>query len=90
MCPGDLCITVVIVGARNLKNISTLGKLDPYVRIIYGKDEYKHLLSRTEAALQASSFLLTVIHSLELRNVFHRIGPCFESGSVRIGAIDDL
>ena len=41
MCPGDLCITVVIVGARNLKNISTLGKLDPYVRIIYGKDEYK-------------------------------------------------
>lgn len=41
MCPGDLCITVVIVGARNLKNVSTLGKLDPYVRIIYGKDEYK-------------------------------------------------
>lgn len=32
---------MVIVGARNLKNVSTLGKLDPFVRISYGKDVYQ-------------------------------------------------
>ena len=41
MCRGEWSITLVIVGARNLKNVSTLGKLDPFVRISYGKDVYQ-------------------------------------------------
>ena len=38
---GEYRFTLVIVGARNLKNVGTFGKMDPYVRIIYGNNEYK-------------------------------------------------
>ena len=41
MLPEEYCLTVVVVGATNLKNVSTFGKLDPFVEITYGNEVYK-------------------------------------------------
>ena len=38
---NEFTLSLVVVCARKLKNISTFGKLDPYVRIIYGTEKYR-------------------------------------------------
>ena len=41
MCHGECRVSFVIVGATGLRNVSTFGKLDPYVKISYGKSVYR-------------------------------------------------
>lgn len=41
MMPDEYGLTLVVVGANYLKNVSTFGKLDPFVQITYGNEVYK-------------------------------------------------
>lgn len=45
MCQGEWKLTLVVIGAKDLENISTFGKLDPYVRVMLRKfclSQYHH------------------------------------------------
>ena len=41
MCQGDWSLTLIVIGAKDLKNVSTFGKLDPFVRVTFGNAVYK-------------------------------------------------
>ena len=41
MLGDEYGLTIVVVGAKNIKNVSTFGKMDPFVQIKYGDDTYK-------------------------------------------------
>lgn len=42
MFSGEWKLTLVVIGAKNLDNVSAFGKLDPYVRVIYGNSVYRN------------------------------------------------
>lgn len=46
MCQGEWKLTLVVIGAKDLENISTFGKLDPYVRVMYGNSVYRSTTMR--------------------------------------------
>ena len=41
MYGNEYVLTIVVVWAKNIKNVSTFGKMDPFVQIKYGDDVYK-------------------------------------------------
>lgn len=70
MIPEEFGLTVVVVAAKNLKNVSTFGKLDPFVQITYEKDVYKASVIKDGGCSPGWRLLLMIIFSLELRGLF--------------------
>lgn len=46
MLINEYGLTLIVVGAQKLKNVSTLGKLDTFVQITYEKEVYKTSISK--------------------------------------------
>ena len=82
MLPEEYCLTVVVVGATNLKNVSTFGKLDPFVEITYANEVYKTSVIKDGGCSPGMIYLFSFIDSLELWSMFNRKSSIFKNWRV--------
>ena len=57
MYQGDWSLTLIVIGAKDLKNVSTFGKLDPYVRVTYGNAVYKSTVIKDGGCSPSTCFV---------------------------------
>lgn len=79
---GEYRFTLVIVGARNLKNVGTFGKMDPYARIIYGDNEYKTTVLKDAGCSPSKIKSDRITCRLELRNELQKHSSQYSNRSV--------
>ena len=63
-------IRLVVIGAQDLQDVSTMGKMDAFAKIYYDNMDYRTSVIHDSGKNPSMACILFLIHRLELLSVF--------------------